>query len=164
MQQRLSSLQERQNAALALRGLGDYLERSSLKKNLLDLVCFRVSQINGCAFCLDMHAKDLRAAGESEQRLYMMDAWREAPFYSDRERAALLWAEAVTQVNEGHVPDDLYEEARRQFSEKELVELTLAVIAINSYNRLNIAFRTPAGGYQPGQFASRAKQHTSEPL
>jgi len=98
-----------------------------------------------------MHSKDLRAHGETEQRLYMLDAWREAPFYTDRERAALAWTEAVTKLEKNDVPDDVYEEARRQFSEEELGDLTMAVIGINSWNRINIAFRTPAGDYVPGQ-------------
>ena len=116
--------------------------------NLIDL---RASQINGCAYCLDMHWKDLKAAGESDQRLYSLDAWRETPFYTDRERAALAWAEAVTLITDGHVPDEVYEEARRHFSEKELVDLTLGVVAINGWNRLSIAFRTVPGIYQPAR-------------
>lgn len=133
----------------AMLGLEAYLTSSSIEQKLLHLLKYRVSQINGCAYCLDMHSKDLRAEGESEQRLYVLDAWREAPFYSDRERAALAWAEAVTRVTEGHVPDDVYAEARSQFSESELVDLTLAVTTINAWNRLSIAFRAPAGTYQP---------------
>jgi AhpD family alkylhydroperoxidase len=138
-----------QGAMKAMFGLGAYLAKSGLEPSLLHLLEFRVSQINGCAYCLDMHSKDLRAAGESEQRLYVLEAWREAPFYTERERAALAWAEAVTLVNEGHVPDEVYEQARAQFSEEELVNLTLAVVTINGWNRLNIAFRTEAGTYQP---------------
>jgi len=134
--------------------LGAYLSKSPLEQSLLDLVNFRVSQINGCAYCLDMHSKDLRAHGETEQRLYMMDAWRESPVYSDRERAALAWAEAVTRLEKQNVPDDVYEEALTQFSEEELVDLTMAVNGINSWNRLNIAFRTHAGDYVPGQHAA----------
>jgi AhpD family alkylhydroperoxidase len=111
----------------------------------------RASQINGCAYCLDMHSKDARAHGETEQRLYGLDAWREAPYYSDRERAALEWIEALTLIAEGHVPDDIYERARRQFSEKELVELSMVGVAINGWNRLAIAFRSEAGTYQPRQ-------------
>ncbi len=114
--------------------------------NLLNLVYYRVSQINGCAFCLDMHSRDLRVSRETEQRLYVLDAWREAPFYTDRERAALAWAEAVTAAK---VPDDLYEEARKQFSEEELIDLTIGVTTINTYNRINIAFRPTVGTYQP---------------
>ena len=140
----------------ALYGLGTYLAKSPIESRyagLLNLIYFRVSQINGCAYCLDMHSKDLRAEGESEQRLYMLDAWREAPLYTGRERAALAWAEAVTVLTAGNVPDEVYEEVRQQFSEEELIDLTLGVIAINSYNRINIAFRTTAGTYQPGQWA-----------
>lgn len=136
----------------ALYGLGKYLSKSPLEPSLLHLLYFRVSQINGCAFCLDMHAKDLRANGESEQRLYVLSAWREAPFYTDRERAALAWAEALTTIKNGLVPDDIYNEVSRQFSAEELVDLTLAVITINSYNRINIAFGAPVGTYQVGQF------------
>ncbi len=139
-------------ALKAMLGLENFVNRCGLDGRLLDLVRFRVSQINGCAYCLDMHAKELRAAGESEQRLYAMDAWRETPFYNEREQAALAWAEAVTLVGEGHVPDEVFRQAREQFSEEELVNLTLAVVAINGWNRLNIAFRTVPGSYQPGQF------------
>ncbi len=153
MEPRINVMEKAQRAVKAMYGLGAYLAKSPLESNLLNLVYFRVSQINGCAFCLDMHSKDLRAAGETEQRLYVLNAWREAPFYTDRERAALSWAEAVTQLSGGEVPDDIYEVARKQFTEEELIDLTMAVIAINSYNRINIAFRTPAGDYQPGQFA-----------
>jgi len=136
-------------AARAMYGLEEYLAKCGLEQPLLHLLKFRVSQINGCAYCLDMHSKDLRAAGETEQRLYLLDAWRESPFYTERERAALAWAEAVTLVTEGHVPDEVYEQARGQFSEEELVNLTLAVVAINGWNRLSIAFRVTPGSYQP---------------
>ncbi|MBS1503826.1 MAG: carboxymuconolactone decarboxylase family protein [Bacteroidetes bacterium] len=153
MEQRLNFLEKGQGAMKALFGLGAYLAKSSIEKHLLDLVSFRVSQINGCAYCLDMHSKDLRAMGESEQRLYMLDAWRETPFYSDRERAAFAWAEAVNNLNDGHVPDTVFREARQQFTEEELIDLTMEVIAINAWNRINIAFRMPAGGYKVGQFA-----------
>jgi AhpD family alkylhydroperoxidase len=155
MKPRINAYEKAQGAIKALSGLGLYLAKSSIEQPLLNLIYFRVSQINGCAYCLDMHSKDLRAAGETEQRLYLMDAWREAPFYTGRERAALAWAEAVTQVTEGHVPDEVYEEARQQFSEEELIDLTLAVITINSYNRINIAFRTTTGGYQLGSHAAQ---------
>jgi AhpD family alkylhydroperoxidase len=135
-------------AIKAMFGLEHYVHSSGLPENLLHLLKMRVSQINGCAFCIDMHAKDLRARGESEQRLYLLDAWREAPFYTERERAALAWAEAVTLVTEGHVPDEVFNQAREQFDENELVNLTVAVVAINGWNRLNIAFRRAAGEYQ----------------
>ena len=133
----------------AMLGLENHTNESGLERILLDLVKLRASQINGCAFCLDMHWKDLRAAGESEQRLYSLDAWRETPFYTDRERAALAWTEAVTLITKDHVSDEVYEEARQHFSEKELADLTLAIVAINGWNRLSIAFRTVPGGYQP---------------
>jgi AhpD family alkylhydroperoxidase len=133
----------------ALYSLAIYLDQSELERPLLNLIYYRVSQINGCAYCLDMHSKDLRAAGESEQRLYVLDAWRETPFYSDRERAALGWAEAVTTLNGGQVPDEVYDAASKEFSEKELIDLTIATITINSYNRINIAFKVQAGGYKP---------------
>jgi AhpD family alkylhydroperoxidase len=122
---------------------------TGLDPALLDLVRLRASQINGCAYCVDMHSKDLRARGESEQRLYALVAWREAPFFSDRERAALEWTEALTLVAEEHVPDEVYQSVRRQFTELELVNLTAAVLAINSWNRLGVAFRLVAGDYQP---------------
>jgi AhpD family alkylhydroperoxidase len=134
----------------AQRGLESYSRRSGLEITLLEIVKTRASQINGCAFCLDMHTKDARAQGESEQRLHALAAWRDAPFYSDRERAALAWTEAVTRIAENGVPEAAYAEARRHFGEKELVDLTLAIVAINGWNRLAIAFRTPAGSYQPG--------------
>jgi AhpD family alkylhydroperoxidase len=133
----------------AMLGLQRYLSQSSLEKKLFDLIDLRVSQINGCAYCIDMHWKDLRAEGESEQRLYGLDAWREAPYYTDRERAALAWAEAVTLVAETHVPDDVFEEVSRHFNEHELADLTLNVVAINGWNRLSIAYRTTPGTYQP---------------
>lgn len=140
----------------AMLGLETYVRQSGLERPLLELVKMRASQINGCAYCLDMHSKDARAAGETEQRLYGLNAWEESPFYSDRERAALAWTEAVTLVSKGHVPDEAYEEARKQFSEKELLDLTMAVVAINGWNRLSIAFRAVAGNYQPAGHAQKA--------
>ena len=133
----------------AMVGLERYLRECGLEESLIHLIKLRASQINGCAYCLDMHWKDLRAIGESEQRLYSLDAWRECPFYTDRERAAFAWTEAVTRVAESHVEDAVYEEARRHFTEKELADLTLAVATINAWNRLSIAARTEAGTYQP---------------
>ena len=132
--------------------LGAQIEASGLEHSLLELVKMRASQINGCAYCLDMHSKDARAEGETEQRLYLLDAWRETSLYSERERAALAWTEAVTLVAQGHVPDDAYDEASNHFTEQELVALTLAIAAVNSWNRLNIAFRMEAGNYRPGMF------------
>jgi len=156
MKQRIDLLEKGQKVIKALGGLTMYLAKSSLEPQLINLIDFRVSQINGCAYCLDMHSKDLRAAGETEQRLYTIAAWREAPFYSERERAALAWAEAVTRLKDGNVPDEVYEDARGQFSEEELIDLTVAVTTINTYNRINIAFKTPAGDYQPGQWEVHA--------
>ncbi|HEY8782890.1 MAG TPA: carboxymuconolactone decarboxylase family protein [Mucilaginibacter sp.] len=153
MEQRINAYEKGQGALQALYGLGRYLAKSPVEQSLLNLIYYRVSQINGCAYCLDMHSKDLRAAGEPEQRLYVLDAWREAPFYTDRERAALAWAEAVTKITGGNVPDEVYEDARNQFSEEELIDLTLAVTTINSYNRINIAFKIKAGGYKVGEYA-----------
>lgn len=128
-------------------GLEGYLRGCGLEHSLLELVKTRVSQINGCAFCLDMHTKDARAAGETEQRLYLLPAWRETPFYSDRERAALAWAEALTRLD--GVPDEVYEEVRGHFTEKELADLSYAVVAINGWNRLAISFRAVPGTYKP---------------
>ena len=156
MEQRINAFEKGQGAFKAMLGISAYLAKSSLEKKLLELIEYRVSQINGCAYCLDMHSKDLRHDGETEQRIYMISAWRETDLFTGRERAALLWAESVTLLNEGHVPDEVYEEVRKQFSEEEVIDLTLAVASINSWNRLNIAFRTTAGSYQPGQWAATA--------
>jgi AhpD family alkylhydroperoxidase len=139
----------------AMLGLEKQIRRAGLDGKLLDLVRMRASQINGCAYCLDMHSKDARAAGETEQRLYGLEAWRETPYYSDRERAALEWTEALTLVAQTHAPDDVYERVRTQFSEDELLHLTLAIVAINGWNRLNIAARTVPGGYVPGMLATQ---------
>ncbi len=133
----------------AMLDLEQQVEKSGLETSLLDLVKLRASQINGCAYCIDMHSKDARARGETEQRLYELDAWRETPFYSERERAALAWTEAVTLVTNGHVPDEVYEEVRKEFSDAELARLTLAVVAINAWNRFGIAFRSEPGRYRP---------------
>jgi len=154
MKQRMNFLEKGFKAIRPLFSLGAHLSKSALEQSLLDLVSFRVSQINGCAYCLDMHSKDLRAHGETEQRLYMLDAWREAPLYTDRECAALAWAEAVTKLENNNVPDAVYEQALTEFSEEELVDLTMAVNGINCWNRLNVAFRTAAGDYVPGQHAA----------
>jgi AhpD family alkylhydroperoxidase len=134
-----------------MRTLEDYVHSSGIEPSLLELVKFRASQINGCAYCLDMHSKDARANGETEQRLYAISAWHETPFFSERERAALEWTEAVTKVSETHVPDDVYERVRKHFSEKELVDLTFAIVTINGWNRLAIGFRTVPGSYQPAR-------------
>jgi AhpD family alkylhydroperoxidase len=144
-------------AARSLFGLGTYLAGCGLEHGLVELVKIRVSQINGCAFCIDMHTKDARAAGETEQRIYALNAWRETPFFSDRERAALVWAETVTHIGSG-VSDAVYAEARQQFSEKELVDLTWAVVAINGWNRIAISFRSVPGTYEPKKVPSKDKE------
>ncbi|HKV85784.1 MAG TPA: carboxymuconolactone decarboxylase family protein, partial [Ktedonobacterales bacterium] len=149
MHSRMEYLKVAPGVSQAMSQLERQVRESGLEAPLLDLVKTRASQINGCAFCLDMHTKDARARGESEQRLYALSAWRETPFYTDRERAALAWTEAVTLVSETHVPDDVYEQAREQFSEEDLANLTLAIVAINGWNRFAISFRTVPGTYQP---------------
>ncbi len=126
-----------------------YIRESGLDPKLLDLVRLRASQVNGCAYCTDMHTKDARAAGETEQRLYLLTCWREAPCYSEKERAALAWTETVTRIADTHAPDEVFESVKKQFSEKELVDLTLAILSINGWNRLAISFRTEVGTYQP---------------
>ncbi len=162
MQERLSYSKVAPGGVEVLRKLESYVKNSSLEAGLLELVRLRASQINGCAFCIDMHTKDARTRGESEQRLYAVSAWREAPFYSERERAALAWTEAVTRVGETHVPDDVYAEARQHFSEKELVDLTFAIIAINGWNRLAVSFRTVPGSYQPEHPTTKKNSTTPE--
>lgn len=158
MEPRINIASVKSGALNAMLGLEGYLAKSGLDKKFLDLIRLRVSQINGCAYCIDMHWKDLRAAGETEQRLYGLDAWRESPYYTERERASLAWAEAVTQITDGHVPDEVFEKARQHFKEAELADLALAVVAINGWNRLNIAFRTTPGTYQP---AGKERQHAA---
>jgi len=130
------------------------MHQLALERPLVELVLMRVSQINGCAYCMDMHSKDARAAGETEQRLYVLAGWREASFYSERECAALDWAEAVTRLGEHSVSDDVYGRARASFSEEELMNLTLVIGMINTWNRINVAFQTPAGSYQPAKQAA----------
>jgi AhpD family alkylhydroperoxidase len=149
MDQRINYSKVAPEGIRALSGLEAYVRSSGLAPGLVDLVKTRASQLNRCAYCIDMHTKDARAAGETEQRLYALSAWHETPFYTDRERAALAWTDAVTLVSQGSVSDALYQEARRHFSEKELVDLTLALVAINGWNRLGISFRTVPGTYQP---------------
>ena len=136
-------------AYMAMRGLEAYLRQCGLEKSLLELVKTRASQLNGCAYCIDMHTKDARAHGETEQRLYALSAWRETPFFSDRERAALAWTEAVTLVADAPIEEEDYDAAREYFDEKSLVDLTLAIVAINGWNRLSIAFATVPGTYRP---------------
>ena len=137
------------DAAKAMYALGNFVENCGLEHKLLELVKMRASQINGCAYCLDMHSKDARAAGETEQRLYALNAWHETPFFSDRERAALEWTEALTLISTNHVPDELYQRVREHFSEEELLNLSVSVVAINGWNRLAIPFRAVPGTYQP---------------
>src|SRR2546430_9538547 len=156
MQRRTKSMSERiaygrmtPEGYRAMAGLERYVRESGLEPSLLELVKLRASQINGCAYCIDMHWKDARAVGETEQRLYGLDAWREAPYYDERERAALEWIEALTNITDGHVSDEVYERARRQFGEKELVDLALVAVAINRWQRLAIALRPEAGQHQP---------------
>jgi AhpD family alkylhydroperoxidase len=136
-------------AAHALLALEAHLHKSTLGTGLLHLIKMRASQINGCAYCLDMHSKDARANGETEQRLYGLDAWREAPYYTTKERAALAWTDAVTLVAQTHVPDEVFEEVTKEFTEAEIVDLTYAVAAINAWNRLAISMRAVPGQYQP---------------
>ena len=148
MNQRVNYAVASRDGYKAMLGLQSHIDNCGLEPALLELVKTRASQINACAYCIDMHTKDARAAGESEQRLYGLSAWRETPFYSARERAALAFTEAVTAIQNG-VDDAVYEEARAHFSDKEIVDLTLAIVLINGWNRLSIAFRTPVGSYQP---------------
>lgn len=149
MQARLDPRKAAPDAMTAMGHLHAYVRDCGLDHSLLELVKLRASQINGCAWCMDMHSKELRAGGEVEQRLYLLSAWRECPFYSERERAALAWTEALTLLTDGNVPDAVFEQARAQFSEEELVKLTLAIVAINGANRINVAFRTVPGSYKP---------------
>lgn len=139
----------------AMSQLEQYVKNCGLEASLIELVKLRASQINGCAYCIDMHTKDARAAGESEQRLYLLSAWREAPFYSERERAALEWTEAVTLIANDHVPDEIYERVKPHFTDEEMANLTLAIATINAWNRLAISFRSEVGSYQPKQAIAR---------
>ena len=150
MPERLSYAKAFPEGIHAMRQLERAIRESGLDSSLLELVKTRASQMNGCAFCIDMHTKDARAAGETEQRLYALSAWRETPFFTPRERAALAWTEALTNIQQGHASDEVYEEARREFGEADLVKLTLAITQINSWNRIAIAFRAEPGHYQPG--------------
>ena len=149
MKARLDPRKAAPQALQAMLGIQNYVNNCGIEHGLLELVKYRASQINGCAWCMDMHTKDARAAGETEQRLYLLSAWRECPFYSERERAALAWTESVTQLVNGKVPDEVFAAALAQFSEQELVNLTMAIIAINGWNRINIAFRAVPGDYRP---------------
>ncbi|HZP37232.1 MAG TPA: carboxymuconolactone decarboxylase family protein [Methylomirabilota bacterium] len=156
MQARLDLAKAPAGAYQAMAAIDGYVKKSGFDPKLLHLVRMRASQINGCAYCLDMHSKDARAEGETEQRLYALNAWRETPFFSERERAALAWTEALTLVNETHAPDDVYEELRKHFSTDEQVLLTMAIVAINGWNRVAIGFRAVPGTYQPAGAAREA--------
>ena len=149
MQARLDPRKAAPEAMKAISNLHNFVHECGLDHMLLELVKLRASQMNGCAWCMDMHSKELRAAGEKEQRLHLLGAWRECPFYSERERAALAWTEALTLLTDSNVPDDVFDTARAQFSDEELVKLTVAIVAINGANRINVAFRTIPGTYRP---------------
>jgi AhpD family alkylhydroperoxidase len=138
----------------ALLNLGKVIAAGGLEPSLIQLLYTRASQLNGCAYCIDMHTRDARAAGETEQRLYALSAWRETPFFTLRERAALAWTEALTNIQQGHAPDEIYEQARSEFDDSELVKLTMAITHINAWNRIAIAFRTEPGTYQPAAHLS----------
>lgn len=155
MKERLAYGKASPGVIRAMRGLQAHLDESGLEHSLLELVKLRASQINGCAYCVDMHTKDARALGETEQRLYCLSVWRETPFYTERERAALEWTEALTLISETHVPDEIYEAVRPHFSDRELADLTLAIVLINGWNRFAIAFRSEVGTYQPKREAAR---------
>jgi AhpD family alkylhydroperoxidase len=156
MEPRIDARKYAPEAQKAMAAIEKYLSESGLEHRLIHLMKMRASQINGCAYCIDMHSKDARAIGETEQRLYELDAWRETPFYNDRERAALSWTETLTLVSETHVPDAAYDEVRKHFSEKEIVDLTLVVMTINAWNRLAIALRAVPGHYRPAASAASA--------
>lgn len=149
MKARLDYMANAAGAMEAMRTVEKYVRTCGIEPKLLELIKIRASQINGCAYCIDMHTKDARAHGETEQRIYALNAWRETPFFTDKERAALAWTESVTLVSETQVPDDVFELARKHFDEKELINITMAVVAINGWNRLAISFRSVPGTYQP---------------
>jgi AhpD family alkylhydroperoxidase len=149
MQSRLEIQRIAPQAYRAMAGLESYVRNSGLEPALVLLVKLRASQMNGCSFCIDMHTKDARADGESEQRLYALVAWRETPFFTDRERAALAWTEELTLISENHAPDSIYEDVRQRFTEEELVNLTMAIVTINGWNRICVGFRKVPGTYEP---------------
>ena len=154
MQPRIDYRRHAQGALKAVLDLEKYIAESGLEPKLVHLVKMRASQINGCAYCLDMHSIDARAEGETEQRLYTLDAWRETPFFTERERAALAWTEAVTLIAQTHAPQEVYEELKKYFTEKEVVDLTFVVGTINLWNRLAISMRAVPGHYKPAKAAS----------
>lgn len=149
MKPRIDYQQADPGALKGMMQLEKYVANSSLEHSLYELVKMRASQINGCAYCLDMHSKDARAAGETEQRLYSLTSWRETPYYSERERAALAWTEALTEISVNEVSDELYESVCKQFDEQEVMALTMLVVSINGWNRIAISFRTTPGSYKP---------------
>ncbi|HEY3991745.1 MAG TPA: carboxymuconolactone decarboxylase family protein [Ktedonobacteraceae bacterium] len=156
MTTRLNYIKTAPGAYRAMSQLEQYVKQCGLEKSLVELIKIRASQLNGCGYCLDMHTKDARLAGESEQRIYLLSAWREAPFYTERERAALEWAETLTLVANNQVPDEIYERVKPHFTDEELVNLSVAIVTINAWNRLAISFRSEVGSYQPGSY--RAEQ------
>jgi AhpD family alkylhydroperoxidase len=160
MQERVAYAKVAPGTMMAMRTLDQYVTQSGLEPELLDLVKIRASQLNGCAYCVDMHTKDARARGEGEQRLYALPVWHETPFFTDRERAALAWTEAITLLAGHRVTDELYHAGRQHFSEKQLVDLTMAIIAINGWNRLSVAFRTVPGTYQLASHREPARAAT----
>ena len=159
MTPRLDASKVSPDAYRAIMGLELYVRHSGLESSLIELIKLRASYMNGCAYCVDMHSKDARVDGETEQRIYAVPVWRETPFYSDRERAALAFTEAVTAIGQAGVPDDVYDEAKRFFSQDELVKLTMAIVTINAWNRVAITFRTEPGTYQPRAVQSAHAAH-----
>ncbi|MCZ2100124.1 MAG: carboxymuconolactone decarboxylase family protein [Chitinophagales bacterium] len=153
MSQRINYSKNHPDAIKGLLEIEQYVHHSGLDTKIFELVKYRASQINGCAYCMDMHTKDARAAGETEQRLYLVSAWREVDFYTAQEKAALAWTEALTLVSTIHDTDALYEELQKNFSEAEIVALTMTIVSINGWNRLSVAFKTPAGNYKPGKWS-----------
>lgn len=149
MKSRLNYYEASPGAVKAMLGLEKYVNQSELENSLIELVKMRASQLNSCAYCIDMHSKDARKAGETEQRLYALSAWRETPFFTERERAALEWTEALTQLSSTHITDELYDSVKKHFDDEEMVVLTMSIIAINGWNRLGVGFRPEVGDYQP---------------
>jgi AhpD family alkylhydroperoxidase len=156
MQPRIDYRKFAPEALQSMLGLEKYISECGLDHGLIHLIKMRAAQINGCAFCIDMHSIDARAGGETEQRLYALDAWRETPFYTDKERAALAWAEAITLVSETHVPDEVFDEVKKYFSEKEIMDLTIVATTINMWNRIAIATRAVPGHYHPAKSSKAA--------
>lgn len=149
MKSRLNYYEAAPGALKAMMGLEKYVHSSDLEKSLIELVKMRASQLNQCAYCIDMHSKDARKAGETEQRLYALSAWRETPFFSERERAALEWTEALTKLSSTDITDELYDEVKAHFNDEEMVVLTMSIVAINGWNRLGVGFKSEVGNYQP---------------